>query len=147
MKAPPRVVVEQAVESGGGPTAGSTDAGRAHEDHPVDPVGGVQGEPQRAGTAEGIADEVGLVQAESVEQSTDPVGDLAEGIGTVDALAGASVAGQVGHDDPVLLRQRGDVPGVVGDAGGAGASTVQQHEGRSFAGLRHEDLLSGDVEQ
>ena len=106
---------------------------------------GVQGEPQRAGSAVGVADQVRPVDAEHVEHSPDVIGEVAERIAAVDALGRAAVTRHVGHDDPEVLGQGFDVARVIRHPRCAGPAAVQQHHRRTGAGFGDEDVFSVDA--
>ena len=139
------VVRQQAFQAGSGESARRADAAGPHQHQLADPVRGVQREPQRRGSAVGVADQVRAVDAEFVEQPADRVGEVAERIVAVDAFGGAAVARHVGHDDPEVLGQGIDVARVIGHPRCAGSSAVQHHHGRTGAGLGEEDRLAVDA--
>ena len=138
------VVGQQAFQAGGRDAPRRPDAAGAHQHQLADAVRSVQRQPQRRGTAVGVADQVGGIDTEFVEQAADHVGQVAERVVLVDALHRAAVAGHVGHDDPEVLCQRIDVAGVVGYPGRAGAAAVQHDHGWAAAGFGDEDRFPVD---
>jgi hypothetical protein len=107
-------------------------------------VRSIQGEAKCGGTAIGVADQVGRIDIEFVEQAADHVGEVAERVVLVDALHRAPVAGHVRHDDPEVLCERVDVARVIGHTGRAGAAAVQHDDGWAGARFGNEDRFSGD---
>ena len=82
------------------------------------------------------------LDAEFVEHSADVIGEIPEGIVSVDTLGGAAVAGHVGHEDAEVFRQGVDVAGIIRHARRAGPAAVQEHHRRTGAGLGDEDVLA-----
>ena len=99
------VVGQQAFQPGGRDAPRRPDPAGSHQHQLADAVRSIQGEAQRGGAAVGVADQVGGIDAEFVEQTADHVGQVAERVGLIDALDRAAVAGHVGHDDPEMLRR------------------------------------------
>src|SRR5271165_1367283 len=85
------------------------------------------------------------LDAESVEHSSNVVGEITERIATVDTLGRAAVARHVRDDDAKVLGQGVDVVRVVRDARCAGPTAVQQHYGRTGSFLGDEDLFTVDA--
>ncbi len=97
--------------------------------------GPVHRQPQRRRTTVGIADQVGARKFEDVQQVGDRGGEVAEGVGPVDPLGRPPVPRHIRHDHSEVAGQLLDIARVRRQAGGAGTTTVQQHYGRTGAGI------------
>jgi hypothetical protein len=110
------------------------DADGAHQHQPADPVREPAGHRERQTATEAVADEVGALDAERVEEP-DELGDpLVHAVGA--RLVAEPEPGHVGGEDAVRRAERRDREAPVGVGADAGAAAVHQHEGRAVPRLQ-----------
>ena len=86
------------------------------------------GQGQRQGTAEGVADQIDLVQSQSVEQRDGVLDPVVQGIADPCGALGEAEADDVRRNNAKLLRQNREGESPVGPGGYAGSGAMnQQH--------------------
>ena len=133
------VVPEQPLQSVGRLALRDGDPAGTHQDQAADTLRPVQSHAQGAGAAEGIAHHVGAIDLQHVEQPKHRVGEVAERVFRVDALAGRAVAGHVRHDDPEALGQRDGVARVVRHPGSPRPAAVEHQQRWAMTGFGEVD--------
>ena len=103
-------------------------AGRAHEHQPVGALRVIEGELERRAAAEGVADEVGAVDAELVEEAAHRPGVELPHPALDHRLVGAAIAGLVDGQHPEVRSQRREVLFPVAPRRGPRPSAVEEHQ-------------------
>ncbi|MPN03963.1 hypothetical protein SDC9_151198 [bioreactor metagenome] len=109
------------------------DAGGAHQDDLVDPLGVVDGECQRHRAAERVADHRRFLHTRRVHEGDHLVQPDLAAVGDAVGHLGEAEAGEVRGEHPVLRRQGADQQPPVGPCADARPGAVEQQHRRAFA--------------
>ena len=103
-----------------------TDADAAHQREALDTVRRADRQRQRQRAAEGVADQVGLLEPERVHHAERVLDPAVHGVADVGRPFGVAKAHHVGRDDAKALGQHRHRQAPVGPGGDAGAGAVDQ---------------------
>src|SRR5581483_4221740 len=140
-----RIIAEQKLQPLRWRGLGCVDAARPQQHQAVDPLRSLQCHPQRARTAQRIAERMHLVDAEGIEKSEHGSGEIAERIGPIDAFCRSPIAWQVRNDQPEMAGERRNVAAEIGRARRPGSPAMEQQKRGSLADLRQPNLPTGDL--